>query len=130
MILLDTNICVAHLNGDPRVLPKMSARAAEVAVSSLVASELFYGFAKSARAAHNVPRLRYFLATVILVEFDLDCADMAGQVRLHLERAGKPSGTMDVLIAAVALRHDAVLVTDNTRHFQNVPRLKLENWLR
>jgi len=127
--LLDTNICVAHLNGDSRVAQPVQTYVTELAVPTLVAAELFYGFQKSARAAQNLPRLRQFLAAVQIVDFDLGAAESAGRIKLHLDRIGKRTGEVDVLIAAMAVRHDATLVTDNTRHFENVPGLKLENWL-
>jgi tRNA(fMet)-specific endonuclease VapC len=52
-----------------------------------------------------------------------------GKVRLALEQAGTPIGPNDLFIAAHALTLDMTLVTNNTREFQRVPGLKLENWL-
>jgi tRNA(fMet)-specific endonuclease VapC len=51
-------------------------------------------------------------------------------LRAKLRRAGTPIGDFDEMIAAHALSLDAVLVTDNTRHFQMVEGLALENWIR
>lgn len=130
MILLDTNICVAHLNGDPRVRQPMQLHAGEIAIPSLVAAELFYGFEKSARAAQNLPRLKQFLQAISVVEFDLASAEIAGRTKLHLDRIGKRTGEVDILIAAVAIRHAALLITNNERHFENVPDLNIANWLR
>ena len=130
MILMDTNICVAHLNGDSRVAQPMRQHASEITVPSLVAAELFYGFEKSARATDNLPRLKQFLQAVRVVDFDLATAEVVGRIKNQLDRIGKRTGEMDVLIAAVAVRHDALLVTNNQRHFENVPGLKLDNWLR
>lgn len=130
MILLDTNICVAHLNGDQRVAPPMQRHASELAVPSLVAAELFYGFEKSARVTENLPRLKQFLQVVQIIDFDLATAEVVGHIKLHLDKIGKRTGEIDALIAAVAIRHDALLVTNNQRHFENVPGIKLENWLR
>ena len=45
-----------------------------------------------------------------------------------LKRKGTPIGPHDVLIAAQARRHDATLVTANTREFSRVPGLRLEDW--
>lgn len=129
MILLDTNVCVAHLNGDPRVARPMQEHASEIAVPSLVATELFYGFEKSSRAAENLPRLKQFLQTVQVVDYDIATAEIAGRLKAHLDRIGKRTGEMDILIAAVAVRHNALLVTNNLRHFENAPGIRLENWL-
>ena len=35
---------------------------------------------------------------------------------------------MDLLIAATAIYNELTLVTNNTKHFENVPNLKIENW--
>lgn len=129
MILLDTNICIAHLNGDDRVFRQIEEHRDEVGVSSLVVAELFYGFLKSVRVNENIPRLRQFLSTVRIIDFDLHCAEIHGEIKLALERIGKPTGAIDALIAAVAVRHDATLVTNNVRHFENVPELRFDNWL-
>ena len=129
MILLDTNICIAHLNGDARVQAPMQRHAPELAVPTLVAAELFYGYGKSARAAQNLPPLRQFLSSITVCPLDIESAEHAGQIRLHLERIGRNTGIIDQLIAATAIRHDAVLVTHNTRHFQDVPGIKLQDWL-
>jgi tRNA(fMet)-specific endonuclease VapC len=51
------------------------------------------------------------------------------RLRLNLEAQGTPIGDMDLMVASVALAHDAILVTGNTRHFSRVPGLRLENWL-
>lgn len=130
MILLDTNICVAHLNGDSRVAGPMQQHANKIAVPTLVAAELFYGFEKSARAAENLPRLNQFLQAAQVVDFDLTTAEVVGRIKLHLDRIGKQTGEIDVLIAATAIRHDALLITNNQRHFENVSGIKLDNWLR
>ena len=129
MILLDTNICIAHLNGDPRVQIPMEQQVDELAVPTLTAAELHYRFSKSAKANENLPRLRQFLGSFPVIDFDLESAEIFGQIKLHLERIGRKTGVVDLLIAAIALRHDATLVTHNTRDFQDVPRVKLQDWL-
>jgi tRNA(fMet)-specific endonuclease VapC len=129
LILLDTNICVAHLNGEPRLQVPMQRYVDELAVPTLVAAELHYGFAKSKRVAQNLPRLRQFLASFTAVGFDGESAERAGEIKLHLESIGRKTGAVDLLIGAVALRHNATLVTHNLRHFQDIPGIKLEDWL-
>jgi len=129
LILLDTNICVAHLNGDARVQVPMQRHVNELAIPTLVAAELHYGFAKSARAAQNLPRLRQFLASFAPIAFDAESAERAGQIRLQLESIGRKTGAMDLLIGAVALRQNATLVTHNSKHFEDIPGIQLDDWL-
>lgn len=131
--LLDTNACVALINGTPKEVRRRFQRAvakeATVLVSSVVAFELWYGVAKSERREANTERLEAFLAGPLeWVTFDEDDSREAGRVRAELERAGKPIGAYDVLIAGQARRRRATVVTSNGREFDRVAGLKWEDW--
>lgn len=131
--LLDTNACVALINGTPKEVRcrfrRALARQATVLVSSVVGFELWYGVAKSQRRQANTERLNAFLAGPLeWIDFDEDDAREAGTVRAELERTGKPIGAYDVLIAGQARRRHARLVTSNAREFDRVAGLKWEDW--
>ena len=131
--LLDTNACIALINGDPpHVRPRLEQAlkgGAGVAVSAVVAFELWYGAAKSARRQANRQRLETFFAGPLdLVAFDDEDARVAGEVRATLEAAGTPIGAYDLLIAGQALRYDAMLVTANTAEFSRIPDLNWQDW--
>jgi tRNA(fMet)-specific endonuclease VapC len=129
MILLDTNVVVAHLNGHAAVTAKISSHIDEIAVPALVVAELDYGAKASTRPSENLARLSTFLQCVEVVGFDGAAARQYGTLRAHLRTIGKPTGEIDALIAAVALAHGAVLVTHNTRDFENIEDLTVEDWL-
>ncbi len=100
-----------------------------MAVSAVVAFELWYGAAKSARRQANRQRLEVFFAGPLdLVPFDDDDARAAAEIRSTLEVAGTPIGAYDLLIAGQALRYDATLVTANTSEFSRVTELQWEDW--
>ena len=110
--LLDTNACIALINDkSPAVrtrLQKALARDAKVLVSSIVAFELWYGVAKSARPEANTRLVETFFAGPLsLLAFEPEDAKVAGRVRSDLEAAGKPIGAYDLLIAGQAFGHDA-----------------------
>ena len=126
---LDTNIVIAYLNGDRTVAAQIKAHLPEVAISSLVLAELLYGARASARSSENIKRLRQFLQIVGVADFDQASAEAYSRIRLTLRRKGRPTGEIDAFIAAVALANGAVLVTHNTRHFENIEELRLEDWL-
>jgi tRNA(fMet)-specific endonuclease VapC len=131
--LLDTNACIALINGTPKAVRRRFQRAiakeATVLVSAVVAFELWYGVAKSERREANTQRLEAFLAGPLgWIAFDEEDAREAGAVRAELERAGKPIGAYDVLIAGQARRRRATVVTSNTREFDRVKGLKWEDW--
>lgn len=131
--LLDTNACIALINGNPPPVRarfrQATAAGSGVAVSAVVAFELWYGVAKSARRAANAARLEAFFAGPLdLLPFDDEDARVAGQVRATLEASGTPIGAYDVLIAGQALRRGATLVTANVAEFARVAGLAWEDW--
>jgi len=133
--LLDTNACIALINGKPAAVRVSLQRAldsgAQVFVPTVVAFELWYGVAKSADPEANAKRVETFFAgPVRLLPFEDEDARTAGQVRAALEIVGKPIGAYDVLIAGLALRHRFTLVTANAKEFARVKGLVWEDWAR
>jgi tRNA(fMet)-specific endonuclease VapC len=131
--LLDTNACIALINGTPdRVRAKLQMATASgdrIFVSSIAIFELWYGVAKSTRHDFNRKRLETFLAGPIAVlPFEDEDAHAAGSIRAALEVKGKPIGAYDVLIAGQALRHQLTLVTANVSEFSRVKELSWQDW--
>ena len=130
MILLDTNICIHVINAKPpEVLERFRKyRMGEIGLCSVVAAELAYGVAKSG-SARNREALEMFLAPLIILPFDVAALWAYGDLRAELERKGTPIGALDTMIAAHALSHKSILVTNKSREFARVPGLALENWV-
>ncbi len=130
MILLDTNICIHVINAKPpEVLERFRKyRMGEIGLCSVVAAELAYGVAKSG-STRNREALEMFLAPLIILPFDVAALWAYGDLRAELERKGTPIGALDTMIAAHALSHKSILVTNNSREFARVPGLALENWV-
>ena len=129
MILLDTNTCLYNINNrPPKVLDRFNAyKAGEIGISSIAASELAYGVAKSG-SIKNRKALDMFLAPLQILPFDSQCLWFYADLRASLEKKGLSIGPMDSLIAAHALSINGTLVTNNLKEFSRVPQLKLENW--
>jgi tRNA(fMet)-specific endonuclease VapC len=129
VILLDTNTCIYIINNrPPNVLERFRKyKAGEVGISSIAASELAYGVAKSG-SGKNRKALDMFLAPIEILPFDSQCLWFYADLRASLEKQGLSIGPMDTLIAAQALSIDGTLVTNNIKEFMRVPKLKLENW--
>jgi len=130
---LDTSTVVAILRNQPPLvrqrLRRAMARGAAVSVPSVVVYELWYGVERSARRNENAERVRAFLAgNVQVVSFDDEDAAVAGEIRAALESTGNSIGPYDLLIAALALRRGASLVTANVAEFARVPGLAWQNW--
>ena len=128
--LLDTNTCIRYING--RVLnirvKLASVPLVEVGVSTITKSEMFYGSAKSQTPEISLKKQLEFLVTLQNVPFDEKSASVYGKIRANLEQQGTPIGGNDMLIAATALTHQLILVTHNTREFNRIAGLQIEDW--
>ncbi|MBS3918689.1 MAG: type II toxin-antitoxin system VapC family toxin [Deltaproteobacteria bacterium] len=125
---MDTNVVVAFLNGEGSVLKRIKDEIDRIALSPLVIAELDYGAKVSHKAKENLEKLYRFVDIVQVVPFDIECAKAFGTIKSRLRSLGKPTGEVDALIAATALAHEAILVTANKRHFENIEGLKVEVW--
>ena len=129
--LLDTNILVAAIKGNPAVAGALHSLApADLLLSSVVLGELETGVIKSAWPERNRRQLLALVDHLELVPVDRTVALAYGQIRTTLERQGTPIGANDLWIAAQAQALNAVLVTDNMREFSRVEGPALINWLR
>ena len=130
MYLLDTNVCIRLLNeAHPSVLQQFRTRSpSEIGLCSVVKAELLLGARRSTRVEENLQRLKQFFAPLDSLPFDDLCAEHYAVIRADLFAQGKPIGPNDLLIAAIARAHDAVLVTHNSGEFGRVIGLRLEDW--
>ena len=126
---LDTDIVIALVKENRGAEIKLTACFPRVAVSAIALAEARFGVLNSARVAENDQRLRGLLELLNIVSFDERVSDTYAQLRVLLERRGKRAPAMDLLIAATAVAHNAVLVTHNTQHFESIEGLQLEDWL-
>ena len=128
--LLDTNI-VSDLVRNPQGMVAVKiAKVGEdaIATSIIVASELRYGAAKKGSARLS-KQLEAVLGAMLVLPLEAPADERYGEVRVALEKAGKPIGANDLLIAAHALALDLVLVSANAREFRRVRGLRVEDWL-
>lgn len=103
-------------------------RTGEIGVSVVTVAELQYGVSKSEHKERNQAALEAFLLPLDTAEFTVDVTVNYGQIRAELERQGRPIGPLDTMIAAHALSLDVPLVTNNTREFERVTGLRVEDW--
>lgn len=128
--LLDTCICVFLIRRKSRDLQaRFEAHAVgDIGISSITESDLRFGAEKSADPERNHRQLDRLLLTLPVLPYDSACSFHYGGIRAHLEKAGTPIGSMDLLIAAHARALGLTLVTHNTREFSRVPGLHWEDW--
>ena len=129
MYLLDTNICVALIKGNPAAVAKFDPKSKECYLSTIVLAELYKGVYCSRQIETNFRKVNQFIREMEIVPFDGDAAAEFGIIQGELKRIGRPTGELDALIAAVARVRGDIVVTHNTRDFINIPGLQLEDWL-
>lgn len=129
--MLDTNICIYIIKNKPQNVREKFKEfdIGELSISSITVSELYYGAYKSLHVEKNLLALEYFLKPFNIVEFDTKASIAYGKIRANLEKEGKIIGGLDMLIAACALANNSVLVTNNTKEFERVENLVIENWV-
>jgi tRNA(fMet)-specific endonuclease VapC len=128
--MLDTNICIYVIKTHPPQLrKKFDMLAEQLCTSSITFGELHHGAEKSARPAGNLTELRKFAARLDVLPFDERAAAHYGQLRVELERMGKPCGLHDTQIGGHARSEGLILVTNNMREFGRMPGVRAENWV-
>ena len=127
--LLDTNTLIYYFKGLGNVKERLLAcQPSEIVLSSVVYYELQVGILKSTSPQKRIAQLAILKNQVSWVDFDEKSAEATAQIRVELERMGKPIGSYDVQIAGMAMANDLILVTHNTDEFGRVNGLKLEDW--
>jgi tRNA(fMet)-specific endonuclease VapC len=129
MYLLDTNICIALTKENSLAKARFQQVASQCYISTIVLGELNKGVYCFQKVEKNLQKLNNFLTLIAVIEFDWLAAEEFGKLQGELRRMGRPTGEMDALIAAVARTRGDILVTHNTRDFENIPNLQLEDWL-
>ena len=130
IFLPDTNVWIRFLNpGENQAKDHfLSSDLSTIWFCSVVKAELFFGAMKSTRIPENLSLLDELFANFESFSFDDDAARKYGDIRSDLARKGTPIGPNDLMIAAIASVHQAILVTHNTKEFTRVTGLTVEDW--
>ena len=127
--LLDSDTLIYFFKGIGQVRSHLTEqRDSDINLCTPVLYELLTGAYKSRDPRSQLAQLEAAKKRFQILSFTAACADRSAQARAHLERLGTPIGSIDTLIAGIALAHNLTLVTRNTREFERVPGLKIENW--
>jgi tRNA(fMet)-specific endonuclease VapC len=130
--VLDTDMCIYLLNGNETVKAKLAEAGLEaVSVAMPTVGELYFGAYNSSHVEANLARVRGFFEPPCPQLLAIDDAAMQcfGRFKAELRRKAQPVGDLDLQIAGVVVSRGLTLVTNNTRHFERIPDLPLDNWL-
>jgi tRNA(fMet)-specific endonuclease VapC len=129
--MLDTDISSYVIKG---TAPAVDARLRKldvttVCISAVTRAELRFGVRRLKSATRLAASVEMFLSGIHTLPWDEGVADQFAEVRVELERTGTPIGVMDTMIAAHAKAINAILITNNVKHFRRVKGLTVENWI-
>ena len=127
--LIDTDICSAHMRRPGKLAHRFVQHMGRIAISTVTLAELYAGAYKHSQTNRLLSLIADLRQEVHIVDFDAPCAERFGQVRGTLLQQGVSVPTTDLMIGSAALVHNLTLVTHNTKDFQNIPGLTLEDWL-
>ncbi len=127
--LLDTNICVFILRQKFGVGERvLQAGVSNCFISELTYAELLYGAEFSDYPENNKALVDRFLSRIRVVPIK-DAIPLFAKEKARLRKAGTMVEDFDLLIGTTAVQGGFTMVTENTRHFQNIEGIQLENWV-
>lgn len=127
--MLDTNTCIFIIKQDKKILSRLeNTDFKDICISSITLLELEYRAAKSQYIEKNKKALEDFISNFHVLSFDKNAANEYGNIRAYLETNGNKIGAMDMLISAHAKSANLILVTNNTKEFNRVQGLQIEDW--
>lgn len=129
--LLDTNICVYWLKGNEKIeINALSIGLDNLSISFINLSELYYGAYKSERRKENLEAIQKMLERINIIDSSDEVCRLFGDLKAKLGKDGKIIDDADLFIAACAIEHGLILVTNNEKHFGRIVGLKLVNWVK
>lgn len=127
--LLDTDTCIYALKRKPQeVADKLSRHENAVCISAVTLMELYFGAEKSSRPEQNRFEIDYFVANLVVLDYNAAAAAHTADIRAELSKRGTPIGPYDSMIAGHARSQGLICVTNNVREFGRVDGLRVENW--
>lgn len=127
--IIDTDILSYFLKKQAQVVKRFEATdPSDIATTIINYTELLFGAYKSPLIESKLPKIKAFLTTLTVVNFEKRSGEEFARLKAQLQQQGIVLADMDLMIASICLSHNLILVTNNTRHFGRIERLRMENW--
>ncbi len=126
--LLDTNVCSAHLRGIGKVYDRVQQHYEHLCISAITVGELIAWGYRSGPDSVKMHTIQRFLSAFPVLDVNSDVGATFGRLHYQLRSIGWSRPGLDLLIAATAITHDLILVTRNSKDFERIPDLQLDDW--
>lgn len=127
--LIDTDIIIFALRGDKTVLAKFEEnKNIPISISMITYAELVFGAKRSQNERTNMLKVNRIREIYPVEELNIGIMELFADIKANMYSKAMRIEDMDLFIAATAIYNDLTLVTNNTKHFKNIPLLELENW--
>lgn len=128
--MLDTNICIFTIKNSPSsVRNAFNQHQGQLCISTITLMELIFGAEKSRTPERSLSVVEGLAARLDVLEFNDSAAAHSGQVKAELAKRGTSIGPYDTQIAGHARSLGLILVTNNTKEFERVDGLRVEDWV-
>ena len=129
MYLLDTDILIYSLKAHKIVQQNLRHHLHDpINVSAVTLMELYYGAYKSQKIANNLAKVKAIENSLEIIPVNREMVEIFGVLKSDLEKVGKPLDDFDLILAATAMSHNLIIVTNNEKYFGRIDGLKMENW--
>ena len=127
--ILDTDTLIYFLKGHSTVVNRIAPLSTnELATTIINHAELLFGAFNSTKVSHNLEKISAFLNQLTIIHFCKESSFIFAEYKAALKKKGTIVADLDLMIASIVLKHQSVLITNNTRHFSRIKKLNLENW--
>lgn len=127
--LIDTDTIVFALRGEESVLARFEEnKQIPISISMITYAELVFGAKRSQNEQKNMILVNHIRDIYQIEQLSEGVMEVFADIKAKLFESGSRIEDMDLMIAATAIYNDLTLVTNNTKHFEKIPNLKLENW--
>jgi tRNA(fMet)-specific endonuclease VapC len=126
--LLDTNIVIFFFKGKYQIDRKiLDIGTSNCFISEITLAELKYGALHSSQPQKHLAEVEDLLKSIAVLPITA-AIDTFAKEKTRLRNAGNLIDDFDLLIGATAIAHDLTLVTNNTKHFDRLDGLEIEDW--
>ena len=127
--IIDSDILIYFFKNQGKVVKKMEKISEENIFTTIINyTELLFGAYNSSMIEQNLKKIKSFLKTINILDFDKEAAQEFARLKAKLKREGNLIPDMDLMIASICTANKFVFVTNNVKHFNRIEKLKIENW--